>query len=172
MVVNYGSNMDSHAITSTDELIVWLAQLPAFAASNGWGIGGSCLLKQLALVEECRDLDIVCTEQEFAPLFSALSVHFEQVEVAPHPRFCSRFFARFCCDSGLEIELMAGIAVYDEENPSEKIDWHFDSAQVQKQAGIPWMHPAQWHTLYRLFGRTASANLLQDYLSTRANTCD
>ncbi len=163
--------MDSHAINNTDELIAWLAQLPAFAASSGWGIGGSCLLKHLGLVERSRDVDVVCTEVDFHSLYAALAECLEPLQVEPHPRFCSRYFAKFRCGSGLEIdleiELMAGITVRDEQSPHGKIDWHFDPTQVQKSGGIPWMHATQWQSLYQLFGRTASAQLLANYLAGR-----
>lgn len=167
--------MDSQAITNTDELIAWLAQLPAFAASSGWGIGGSCLLKHLGLVEHSRDVDVVCTEADFHSLYAALAEWLEPVQIEPHPLFCSRHFAKFRCGSGLkigleidlEIELMAGIAVRDEQSPPGKIDWHFDPTQVQKSGGIPWMHATQWQNLYQLFGRTASAQRLANYLAGR-----
>ena len=150
-------------------LAKWLAELPEFANSDQWGIGGSCLLLQLNLVSHCRDLDLVCTEAEFPQLFAALAARLPQLEVSKHPRFCSDYFARFQHDSGIEIELMAGIKVLQQDTVT---CWLFEPEHLWFDEQLPWMSARQWLELYRLFGRTSSASLLQVYCQSRGMTVD
>lgn len=150
-------------------LAKWLAELPEFANSDQWGIGGSCLLLQLNLVSQCRDLDIVCTETEFPQLFSALAALLPQLEVPNHPTFCSDYFERFQHDSGIEVELMAGIKVLQHGTVTS---WLFEPAHLWFDEQLPWMSARQWLELYRLFGRTSSAALLRAYCCARGITVD
>ena len=158
--------VQSSAVTPK-ALAKWLAALPEFAKSRQWGIGGSCLLQQLGLVLECRDLDLVCTEAEFSQLCSALSAHLPQLEVSEHPTFCSDYFARFQHPSGIEIELMAGIKV---QRHAIVTGWKFEPAQLWLDEQLPWMSPQQWIALYQLFDRPNSVALLTAYCQSRGIT--
>ncbi len=150
-------------------LAKWLAELPEFAKSKLWGIGGSCLLQQLGLVLQSRDLDLVCTPAEFTQLCCALSAHLPQLAVSKHPTFCSDYFARFQHHSGIEIELMAGIKV---QRHAIVTAWKFDPAQLWHDEQLPWMSPQQWIELYQLFGRQNSVALLTAYCQSRGITVD
>ena len=156
-------------VTSPKTLAQWLAQLPEFANSTRWGIGGSCLLQQLGLVTHCRDLDIVTTEAEFPKLAACLQRHLAAQVVAPHPLFCSRFFAAFRHPSGVVVELMAGIAVVKNQHTHH---WQFDPNLLVVKEQLPWMQASQWLALYQLFDRPASVALLKHHLALSANTLD
>jgi hypothetical protein len=161
--------MQENSAVTPKSLAKWLAEFPEFANSNAWGIGGSCLLQQLGLVAVARDLDIVCTEAEFLQLSSALAGKLTQVQVSPHPQFCSHYFARFLHASGIEIELMAGIQV---QQAADRICWTFHPEHIWFDEQLPWMSALQWLELYRLFNRPSSADLLLGYCQSRGITVD
>ncbi|MGL4574686.1 MAG: hypothetical protein ACRCV9_07850, partial [Burkholderiaceae bacterium] len=58
-----------------------------------WAIGGSVLLHRLGLEAAPRDLDIVTTDQDFAPLCAQLAQQLQRIERTPHPRYVSQHFA-------------------------------------------------------------------------------
>lgn len=161
--------MQGNSAVTPKALAQWLAELPEFASSSSWGIGGSCLLQHLGLVSECRDLDLVCTEAAYAQLFTALNKQLPRVNVPAHPSYCSHYFARFQHESGLEIDLMAGIAV---QYSGKVTTWQFEPTLIHRDEQLPWMSPRQWLELYQLFQRPSSAALLQVYCHSRGITVD
>jgi len=84
------------------------------------GIGGSLLMLELGLLTKARDLDLVCSQQDFPLIAAALGRLLTQVEVPPHPEYQSAAFARFIAAEGTEVDLMAGIKV-----KQQQLCWQF-----------------------------------------------
>lgn len=151
------------------ELLAQLQQLCLLLQPHQFGIGGSCLLWQLELEPAPRDIDIVCTESDFAAICSALiAAGFSRQNVAPHPQYQSAHFARFCHVNWPDIELMAGIAVKQTTGVSH---WQFKPERCHWQNAVCWMPPADWLQLYQLFNRPQRVAQLKSYLiQLRLNT--
>ena len=126
-----------------------------------FGVGGSLLLCELGLLNQARDVYLVCAASDFNSISAMLSRTLRQIAVAPHPRYQSRYFACFVAADGTQLDLMADIAVLD---AGEHISWTFDETQLQIRQGIPWMSAQQWLELYRLFQRPQRVALLQQLL--------
>jgi len=145
---------------------ILLQQLLPILRPFRFGVGGSLLLTELGLLQQARDLDLVCVADDFAALSQALGDSVEpllrQVAVSPHPLYQSQFFARFVDPAGTEIEVMANIKVQQADKIQE---WRFDAAQIQLRHTIPWMSAEQWLELYQLFQRPERVRLLQQYLA-------
>lgn len=157
----------------TESLSV-LAKLPAFnllqqllpALKNyRVGVGGSLLLTELGLLQQARDLDLVCVADDFDAIVETLSTLVSPVlrrlTLPPHPVYQSGCFARFIDAAGTEIDLMANIKV---QQAGKFTHWRFDDTQLQWRHAIPWMTAQQWLELYQLFQRPQRVALLQKFL--------
>lgn len=154
-----------------------LSQLPAFMllqqllpllSRYRFGVGGSLLLTELGLLQQARDLDLVCAAADFDAIHQALSGSvcpvLRAVAVPPHPIYQSERFARFVEPSGTEIDLMANICV---QRSGALIRWQFDETQLELRRNIPWMSAQQWLELYQLFQRPERVSLLQQFLAPK-----
>ena len=151
------------------KLQVQLQQLCAQLQAFQFGIGGSCLLWQLGLEAAPNDIDIVCTEADFAAICEVLqAAGFIVQSAAPHPQYVSAHFVRFYLAGWPVIELMAGIAVKQADTISR---WQFQPQRCHWQQNICWMPPADWLQLYQLFNRPQRVKQLKGYLlQLRLNT--
>lgn len=144
------------------ELQTQLQQLCAKLQSFQFGIGGSCLLWHLGLEASPNDIDMVCTEADFAAICAALKTDgFTAQNAVPHPQYMSAHFCRFSQSGWPDIELMAGIAVKQHD---ELVHWTFKPKQCHWQNQICWMPPADWLQLYQLFNRPQRVAQLKRYL--------
>jgi len=157
----------------TDSLSV-LAKLPAFnlllqllPSLNNYrvGVGGSLLLTELGLLNQARDLDLVCVADDFDAIVETLSASvspvLQRLQLPPHPLYQSECFARFTDAAGTEIDLMANIKV---QQAGKFTHWQFDDSQLQWRHAIPWMTALQWLELYQLFQRPERVALLRQSL--------
>jgi len=126
-----------------------------------FGVGGSCLLWQLGLDVAPNDIDIVCTEQDFAAICQVLQPQFSLQVTPAHAEYVSAHFARFSREGWPDIELMAGIAV---KQADAITNWQFNPQRCHWQGGICWMPPADWLQLYQLFNRPQRVAQLKAYL--------
>ncbi|SEH67700.1 hypothetical protein SAMN05660691_00837 [Rheinheimera pacifica] len=138
-----------------------LQQLCTVLQPFQFGVGGSCLLWQLGLEAKPNDIDIVCTEQDFAVICQVLQPQFSLQVTPAHAEYASAHFARFSRDGWPDIELMAGIAV---KQGDAVTNWQFNPQRCHWQDGICWMPPADWLQLYRLFNRPQRVAQLKAYL--------
>lgn len=143
------------------ELKAQLQQLCALLQPFQFGIGGSCLLWQLGLEPAPNDIDIVCTETDFTAICAVLNANFSLQPVGPHPLYASAHFCRFSRSGWPDIELMAGIAVVQQQQQTQ---WTFVPQRCHWQDGICWMPPADWLQLYQLFNRPQRVAQLRRYL--------
>ena len=123
------------------------------------GIGGSLLMLELGLLTKARDLDLVCSQQDFPLIAAALGRLLTQVEVPPHPEYQSAAFARFIAAEGTEVDLMAGIKV-----KQQQLCWQFAPGRIEWRHQLPWMMAADWLELYQLFNRPERVLLLHTFL--------
>ena len=142
-------------------LLTQLQQLCTVLHPFQFGLGGSCLLWQLGLESEPNDIDIVCTQSDFALICQALQPQFSLQVTPAHPDYASAHFARFCRDGWPDIEVMAGIAV---KQGDAVTSWQFNPQRCHWQDGICWMPPADWLQLYQLFNRPKRVAQLRHYL--------
>ncbi len=126
-----------------------------------WGIGGSLLLTERQLLNDFRDIDLVCSEAVVMQLDAQLQRLSTVLPAEVHPHYCSRWFRRYQHESGLVIELMAGIQV---RNP-QLTQWQFHPATLEQRHGLPWMRLADWLELYQLFDRPQRAQLIRAALA-------
>lgn len=143
------------------ELQSQLQHLSALLKPFQFGIGGSCLLWQLGLETSPNDIDIVCSEADFAAIYGALKAEFTEHAVTTHPRYVSAHFCRFSRAGWPDIELMAGIAVKQQGDVKH---WSFKPEHCHWQQSICWMPPADWLVLYQLFNRPERVAQLKRYL--------
>jgi hypothetical protein len=145
---------------------ILLQQLLPILRPFRFGVGGSLLLTELGLLQQARDLDLVCAAEDFATISQALAdvdcPQLRPLVVPPHPLYQSECFARFVAPDGTEIDLMANISV---RQSGRLMHWHFDQTQLERRHDIPWMSAAQWLELYQLFQRTERVTVLQQYLA-------
>jgi hypothetical protein len=158
----------SNPVASYTHLPVFtlLQQLLPILRPFKFGVGGSLLLAELGLLQQVRDLDLVCVAEDFERLTQALRDSREpvlqQVTVPPHPLYQSEFFARFVDPAGTEIDVMANIRV---KQPDKMQEWRFDESQLQLRHTIPWMSATQWIELYQLFQRPERVAMLRQWLN-------
>ncbi|MBZ9613180.1 hypothetical protein [Rheinheimera maricola] len=138
-----------------------LQQLCGLLQPFQFGVGGSCLLWQLGLETAPNDIDIVCAETDFAAIYQLLSVSFQPQLTAAHAEYASANFARFSRAGWPDIELMAGIAV---KQNNAVVNWVFKPQHCHWHNGICWMPPADWLQLYQLFNRPHRVAQLRRYL--------
>lgn len=137
-------------------------QLSELLAGTEFGIGGSCLLQQLGLEVTPRDVDIICTEDDYPTIFQRLSTRLSAVELPAHPEYCSQHFQRFVSEEGVGVDLMAGVAV---ARQGQKDYFSFDPSRTQMQQGIRWMLAEDWLLLYQLFNRPQRVQQLTQLLA-------
>lgn len=142
-------------------LLAQLQQLCELLSPFKFGVGGSCLLWQLGLETAPNDIDIVCSEQDFAPITALLSASFSQYLIPAHPDYVSAHFSRFSRKGWPDIDVMAGIAVKQHHSISR---WAFNPQRCHWQNGVCWMPPADWLQLYQLFNRPERVAQLRQYL--------
>ncbi len=130
-----------------------------------WGIGGSLLLFHLGLHSEPRDLDIICTLEEFEEINKRLSTIFGDPIPASHPSYMSIRFSRFRAKADASVDLIAGVRVLAADG--QLMGWDFNPRTVTYADGLPWMRPNDWVDLYAMFNRPEQAALLAQYLSRR-----
>lgn len=165
----------SLSVDDRSEQTVNYRQLPAFLLLQQivpilkpyrYGVGGSLLLAELGLLQQARDLDLVCDAEDFAAIRRALcalnSPRLRPLVVSLHPLYQSEFFSRFVAPDGTEIDLMANIRV---RQSAGLIHWQFEPSQLHYRDGIAWMSAEQWLVLYQLFQRPERVTLLQQYLA-------
>lgn len=150
-------------VERSNRLKLALALLQPLAALPEWGIGGSLLLVEQQLQHDFRDIDLVCTTEAVPALDAVLARLATPLQTTPHPQYCSQFFRRYQHSSGLEIELMAGIAVRNSTGALQH--WQFDAPTLQRRHGLPWMTLCDWLMLYQLFERPEKVVLIQGALS-------
>jgi hypothetical protein len=132
-------------------------------ANLQWAIGGSLLLYHLGLNVEPRDLDIVGTLEDFEQISARLASAFGQPSKTPHPSYVSIRFSRFQTESGVNLDLMAGVRVRGIQG--ELIDWHFDPRTITHADGLPWMRATDWVDLYALFNRPDRVRMLKQFIA-------
>ena len=142
-------------------LLTQLQQLSQLLEPYQFGIGGSCLLWQLGVESSPNDIDIVCSEADFAAICAEMTKRFSMLPVAPDPGYATARFARFSKADWPDIEVMAGIAV---RQGAEVIPWTFQPGRCHWQQGVRWMPPADWLQLYQLFNRPQRVAQLRQYL--------
>ncbi|ALZ77230.1 hypothetical protein [Rheinheimera sp. F8] len=140
-----------------------LALLAPLAPVPDWSIGGSLLLVERQLQEDFRDIDLVCSEAIAPALAARLQQFSTELPVAAHPQYCSRFFRRYQHDSGLVIELMAGIQVRQHDRLAQ---WPFEPSRCEQRHGVSWMALTDWLELYQLFNRPAKVALIRTALAS------
>ncbi|WP_213995595.1 hypothetical protein [Arsukibacterium sp.] len=144
-----------------EKLLAQLQQLSELLRPFQFGVGGSCLLWQLGLETSPNDIDIVCSEDDFAAICSELAAEYQLQEKASHSEYASKHFVRFSRAGWPDIELMAGIAV----KTKGKIQrWQFNPQRCHWQNNVCWMPPADWLQLYQLFNRPQRVAQLRQYL--------
>ncbi|MGP9802757.1 hypothetical protein [Rheinheimera sp. NSM] len=146
---------------NNNSLTVQLQQLCTMLQPLQFGVGGSCLLWQLGLENTPNDIDIVCTEQDFARICQLLSVRFTPQTTPAHAEYVSAHFACFNREGWPDIEVMAGIAV---KQGDAVTNWQFNPQRCHWQDSICWMPPADWLQLYQLFNRPQRVAQLRRYL--------
>lgn len=146
---------------NNNPLTAQLQQLCSMLHPLQFGVGGSCVLWQLGLENAPNDIDIVCTEQDFARICQLLSARFALQTTPAHADYASAHFARFSREGWPDIELMAGIAV---KQGTTLASWQFNPQRCHWQDGICWMPPADWLQLYQLFNRPKRVAQLRRYL--------
>ncbi|WP_333608286.1 hypothetical protein [Arsukibacterium sp.] len=142
-------------------LLTQLQQLCEILQPFQFGVGGSSLLWQLGLETAPNDIDIVCSEQDFAQITEVLSARFLPQPIPAHPAYVSAHFNRFSRDGWPDIDVMAGIAVKLGGNVTR---WQFHTHRCHWQNGVCWMPPADWLQLYQLFNRPERVAQLRQYL--------
>ena len=146
---------------NNNKLLIQLQQLSELLRPFQFGVGGSCLLWHLGLEVTPNDIDIVCSEDDFAASCHALAAQYQLQHSPPHSEYATAHFARFSRAGWPDIELMAGIAVKQNDSITH---WHFNPQRCHWQNGVCWMPPADWLTLYQLFNRPERVTQLRHYL--------
>lgn len=146
---------------NNEKLQTQLQQLSATLKPFQFGVGGSCLLWQLGLETSPNDIDIVCSEDNFAAICIELAAEYQLQDRPSHSAYASKHFARFSRAGWPDIELMAGIAV---KTKGKIQPWQFNPQRCHWQNGICWMPPADWLQLYQLFNRLQRVAQLRHYL--------
>ena len=136
------------------------ARAPQLAGLS-WAIGGSTLLQQLGLVDEPRDLDLITTAEDFAAVKALLLQHASDITPPPHPLYATRHFARLQTADGLEIDLIAGLAIRLDKG---QFRWPFDASAVWQADGLNWCMAEDWALLYRLMGYSEQTEALDEWL--------
>lgn len=144
---------------------ILLQQLLPVLSQYRFGVGGSLLLTELGLLNQARDLDLVCVAADFAAISRALTElphpWLRRLTVSAHPLYQSEYFERFVAADGTELDLMANIRV---QQDGSMVRWQFDETQLQQRHAIPWMSAQQWLELYQLFQRPQRVDLLRQFL--------
>ncbi|MCB5226508.1 hypothetical protein JAO78_006735 [Alishewanella sp. 16-MA] len=149
-------------MSQADTLTPQLTELCRLLADKQFGVGGSCLLWQLGLVEKPTDIDVVCTEADFAAISALLSkAGYQPQLITSDPKYATAKFSHFRHAEGRSVDLMAGIAVRKENTISR---FAFHPERCRWQDGICWMPPADWLQIYQLFGRSERIAQLRQYL--------
>lgn len=152
---------------STPWLVDVQQQLVACRAIDGWGIGGSCLLRRHGVVSQHRDIDIVCSASTFVLLHQAFARQgWQLLPPLPLGPLQSDHFARWRTPDGQIIELMAGINVVQQGIERR---WCFSPSTVEWMHELPWMRLADWLTLYQLFERPQRVAQLQRHIAQNAS---
>ncbi|MDP5185838.1 MAG: hypothetical protein NWQ30_01575 [Alishewanella sp.] len=139
-----------------------LTALCRLLADKQFGVGGSCLLWQLGLVDKPTDIDLVCTEADFAAISALLTnAGYQAQAIKSDPMYATAKFSHFTYAGGRSIDLMAGIAVRKDNGVSA---FTFHPERCRWQDGICWMPPADWLHIYQLFGRSERVAQLRQYL--------
>ncbi|KKO45877.1 hypothetical protein WG68_07575 [Arsukibacterium ikkense] len=146
---------------TNDYLQTQLQQLCQLLQPLQFGVGGSCLLWQLGLEAAPADIDIVCSEQDYAAIAGRLAASYSQQPMPAHPDYLSAHYGRFSRAGWPDIDLMAGIAVQQHGSISR---WQFTPQRCHWQNGVCWMPPADWLQLYQLFNRPERVAQLRQYL--------
>ena len=146
---------------NNEKLLTQLQQLSATLKAFQFGVGGSCLLWQLGLETSPNDIDIVCSEDDFAVICNELAAEYQLRDPPPHSEYATTHFARFSRSGWPDIELMAGIAV---KTNGKMQRCQFNPQRCHWQNGICWMPPADWLQLYQLFNRPQRVAQLRHYL--------
>ena len=68
-------------------LLTQLQHLSQILEPYQFGIGGSCLLWQLGIESSPNDIDIVCSEADFAAICAEMAKIFSVLPVAPDPGY-------------------------------------------------------------------------------------
>ncbi|UTH72821.1 hypothetical protein [Chromobacterium sp. IIBBL 290-4] len=140
-------------------------QLAPLLEGLEWAIGGSSLLWRLGLEPAPRDLDIVVSLECAGAAETILDGCLQRLPRPAHADYASEVFVRYRASSGVELDLMAGIAARRE---GALVRWEFDPAKSCRQDALPFMPAEDWLDLYRLFDRPRRVEQLTRYLATRA----
>ncbi|MCW3482167.1 hypothetical protein OL229_21855 [Neisseriaceae bacterium JH1-16] len=147
-------------MTASAPLAFATALAPQLTARS-WAIGGSALLHRLGLAAAPDRLELVTTAADFAAMAQTLAEQARDISPDPHPDYAPRHFARFETADGLQIELVAEMAIRLERGVFR---WPFDATAIEPADGLPWCCIEDWALLYRLLGDAESAALLDGYL--------
>lgn len=146
---------------NNEMLLAQLQRLSELLRPFQFGIGGSCLLWQLGLETSPNDIDIVCSEDDFAAICNELAAEYQLHDRPAHSEYATRHFARFSRAGWPDMELMAGIAV---KTGGKMNRWQFNPQRCHWQNNVCWMPPADWLQLYQLFNRPQRVAQLRHYL--------
>lgn len=142
--------------------LAFITALAPQLAGHTWAIGGSTLLQHLDLVDEPRDLDLITTATDFAALKTILLGMAQDITPPPHPQYATRHFARVQTTDGLQIDLMAEMAIKLDKGAFR---WPFDASAIWQANGLNWCMPEDWALLYRLMQRPEQIETLDDWLN-------
>ena len=126
-----------------------------------WAIGGSTMLQQLQLVEQPHDLDIITSSQDFPALCAQLAAMGHAITPPADPRHATRHAARFEMADGLQVDVLADLALRLDKGV---FHWPFDAGAIQQADGLPWCLPEDWALLYRLSGCEEQTEALDEWL--------
>ncbi|WP_337879065.1 hypothetical protein [Rheinheimera sp.] len=141
------------------------SQVTQLLGPEAWGIGGSFLLYCHGLLQQAQDLDLVCTPEFFPEARQLLLRLGDELNVEPHPCYCSQHFCRIQTALGV-IELMAGIQVMQNNHLHS---FSFRPDQIQWQHSYPLMSLQDWLHLYRLFNRPHRVQQLEAFFKGHAD---
>ncbi|CAM4048839.1 hypothetical protein COLU111180_20815 [Cohnella lubricantis] len=129
-----------------------------------YALGGSGMLRYLNLIHEVNDWDLMVECPKSTLIEAIQDLDWAELPTGGHP-FASPY--RISIES-LQIDFIGHFALHTESDI-----FHLPIASFAIWDGIRLSSPEVWYIAYSLMGRTAKANLLQDYLKsnrTRVNT--
>lgn len=134
-----------------------------------WGLGGSSLLAFHGMVQQPNDVDLFVTDAHASAARDLLMRIGEYKAYAPKEPYCTKHFYHFQM-GGTGVDVMGLFGIRHAEGMYH-LDWQqgdIDRTQRYGQAEIPLTALEDWFVLYLLIpGRTAKADLIEQYWSTR-----
>lgn len=130
-----------------------------------WAIGASMLLYFKGITFEFHDIDIMVSEEEFDIAKEILLSFGKMQPPNPNNKYRTRYFGEFNVD-GVDIDVMAGFIIVDKDK-----EYYFplkretikDFTEVNG-ISIPLQAIEEWHTYYKLMGRTEKVKMIEPWL--------